>query len=75
MQRNKHHRQAARAPDEGKESMPRKEMKFSAITYSLPKRRRDDDKSLADDLADDLGELSNFHLLIRELKNGCHYCR
>ena len=33
---------------------------------SLPKRRRDD--------KDDFRRIVDFHLLIRELKNGCHYC-
>ena len=37
---------------------------------SLPKCRQDD-KSFADDFR----RIVNFHLLIRELKNRCHYCR
>ena len=36
---------------------------------SVPKRRRGD-KSFDDDFR----RIVDFHLLIRELKNGCHYC-
>ena len=70
MQRIKHHCKLLGPPEEGKESMPRKERnEIICNNLSLPKRRRDD-KSFDDDFR----RIVDFHLLIRELKNGCHYC-
>ena len=67
MQRNKHHCKLLEPPEERKESMPRKEMRFSAITYPFLN---------ADEMINRSMMASggvNFHLLIRELKNCCHY--
>ena len=62
--------QAARAAGGRKRKHAKERNEILCNNLSLPKRRRDD-KSFADDFR----RIVDFHLLIRELKNGCHYCR
>ena len=70
MQRKKASLQAARAARGRKRKHAKERNEILCNNLSLPKRRRDD-KSFADDFR----RIVDFHLLIRELKNGCHYCR
>ena len=58
--------QAARATRGRKRKHAKERNKILCNNLSFPKLRRDD-KSFTDDF--------DFHLLIRELKNGYHYCR
>ena len=69
MLRKKHHLQAARAARGGKRKHVKVRNKILCNNLSLPKCWRDD-KSFDDDFR----RIVDFHLLIRQLKNGCHYC-
>ena len=60
----------ARATRGSKRKHAKERNEILCNNLSLPKRRRDD-KSFADDFR----TIVDFQLLIRELKNGCHYCR
>ena len=62
--------QAARTARGRKRKHAKERNEILYNNLSLPKLRRDD-KSFADDFR----RVVDFHLLIRELKNGCHYCR
>ena len=61
--------QAARAARGRKRKHVKERNEILCNNLSLPKRRQDD-KSFDDDFR----RIVDFHLLIRELKNGCHYC-
>ena len=61
--------QAARAARGRKRKHAKERNEILCNSLSLPKRRRGD-KSFNDDFR----RIVDFHLLIRELKNGCHYC-
>ena len=61
--------QAARAASGRKRKHANERNEILCNNLSLPKRRRGD-KSFDDDFR----RIVDFHLLIRELKNGCHYC-
>ena len=60
--------QAARAARGKKRKHVKERNEILCNNLSLPKRRQDD-KSFDDDFRRSV----NFHLLIRELKNCCHY--
>ena len=61
--------QAARAARGRKRKHAKERNEILCNNLSLPKHRRDD-KSFTDDFR----RTVDFHLLIRELWNGCHYC-
>ena len=61
--------QAARATGGRKRKYAKERNEILCNNLSLPKRRRDD-KSFDDDFR----RIVDFHLLIRKLKNSCHYC-
>ena len=62
--------QTARAARGRKRKHAKERNEVLCNNLSLPKRRRDD-KSFADDFR----RIVDFHLMIRDLKNGCYYCR